>query len=205
MPTALAISRNVYLQSLSIISLCLRLLHSLLHVQVGNIFFGLLQTEIFFSLYKDTLLEPWISQFSKKVFFWMVEFCAKLKNPISLIFLTRFTTNSGQRLAILTSLVFEIHLRSAVAFSTSNTQLLYVCFKLWYFRCVSVKSSSKLILFKRFLTIACMIYIYTKISKPYYNNLVIYVYLRFISFCENRSSQINNQIINPIDISLWWS
>lgn len=96
MPTALAISRNVYLQSLSIISLCLRLLHSLLHVQVGNIFFGLLQTEIFFSLYKDTLLEPWISQFSKKVFFWMVEFCAKLKNPISLIFLTRFTTNSGQ-------------------------------------------------------------------------------------------------------------
>lgn len=120
-------------------------------------FFGLLQTEISFSLYKDTLLEPWISQFSKKVFFWMVEFCAKLKNPISLIFLTRFTTNSGQRLAILTSLVFVIHLRSAVAFSTSNTQLLYVCFKLWYFRCVSVKSSSKLILFKRFLTIACMI------------------------------------------------
>lgn len=146
------------LQSLSIISLCLRLLHSLLHVQVGNIFFGLLQTEISFSLYKDTLLEPWISQFSKKVFFWMVEFCAKLKNPISLIFLTRFTTNSGQRLAILTSLVFVIHLRSAVAFSTSNTQLLYVCFKLWYFRCVSVKSSSKLILFKRFLTIACMIW-----------------------------------------------
>lgn len=145
MPTALAISRNVYLQSLSIISLCLRLLHSLLHVQVGNIFFGLLQTEMSFSLYKDTLLEPWISQFSKKVFFWMVEFCAKLKNPISLIFLTRFTTNSGQRLAILTSLVFVIHLRSAVAFSTSNTQLLYVCFKLWYFRCVSVKSSSKLI------------------------------------------------------------
>lgn len=157
MPTALAISRNVYLQSLSIISLCLRLLHSLLHVQVGNIFFGLLQTEISFSLYKDTLLEPWISQFSKKVFFWMVEFCAKLKNPISLIFLTRFTTNSGQRLAILTSLVFVIHIRSAVAFSTLNTQLLYVCFKLWYFRCVSVKSSSKLILFKRFLTIACMI------------------------------------------------
>lgn len=72
MPTALAISRNVYLQSLSNISLCLRLLHSLLHVQVGNIFFGLLQTEISFSLYEDTLLEPWISQFSKKVFFWMV-------------------------------------------------------------------------------------------------------------------------------------
>lgn len=114
-------------------------------------FFGLLQTEISFSLYEDTLLEPWISQFSKKVFFWMVEFCAKLKNPISLIFLTRFTTNSGQRLAILTSLVFVIHLRSAVAFSTSNTQLLYVCFKLWYFRCVSVKSIASLFYSRDFL------------------------------------------------------